>query len=94
MLKNSILDAPWGYFRAQGLKMLKNSILETPWGYFRVQGLKMLIGTQTKSELRQNRDTDKIATQTKSGPTENRKDHGKKKVSGLAPIFIISKPKG
>ena len=94
MLKNSILETPWGYFRTQGLKMFKNCILEAPWGYFRVQGLKMLIGTQTKSELKQNRNSDKIGTQTKSGLTENSKGHGKKKVSGLAPIFIISKPKG
>ena len=85
MLKNGILEAPWGYFRIQKLKMLKNSILEIPWGYFRVQGLKMLIGTQTKSELRQNRDTDKIATQTKSRHGQNRdsqkiqKTMGKKK---------------
>ena len=48
MLKNSILEAPWGYFRTQELKMLKNGkilkncILEAPWGYFRAQGLKML----------------------------------------------------
>ena len=48
MLKNCILEAPWGYFRIQELKMckngkiLKNCILEAPWGYFRAQGLKML----------------------------------------------------
>ena len=41
------------------------------------------IGTQTQSELRQNRDTFKIT-----------KGRGKKKkISGLAPIFIISNPK-
>ena len=55
---------------------------------FRIQ----LIGTQTKSELRHNRNSDKIGTQTKSGHTENNSGLGKKKVSGLAPIFIISKP--
>ena len=48
------------------------------------------ISNSDKSELRQNRNSDKIGTQTKSGLTENPKDHGKKKVSGLAPIFIIS----
>ena len=73
MLKNGILEAPWGYFRTQKLKMLKNSILETPWGYFRVQGLKMLIGTQTKSELRQNRNSDKIGTHRKFKRTWEKK---------------------
>jgi len=37
MLKNCILEAPWGYFQAQGLKMLKNCILEAG-ALFRLRG--------------------------------------------------------